>query len=325
MMNKERVIYISVLLLVLVAIGAVYQFYFRAKLEEYGADKKLLASLNETHGQLKGAFGSGDPDDVIRAWRGEVEAWRDAIDTRVPYFSDNLWRIHDQPPEGELILQFWYGDQTTKVINEFVRRVQEKYGAAAWQAVPQGFPHNIHSMFGVTSAQQWQGLNVTPELVNVQLERLSYGISAFELLMNNGAQRIAFVKVEEVGSSGFIGKDVDYVRIAYSFSMDMKTLVTFMDKLNSDESYYSVQGMRLTYPLILDRREPLMQVDMYLQRTKAKESLGVEAIATDAGTGYTTLLDDRPEQVDDDARREPEVGSIAKAWKWFMRTVFLVK
>ena len=325
-MNKEKALYISALVAVLLIIGAVYQFYFRAKLEEYGNDQKLLEALNATHGQLKGAFGNGDPDDVIRAWSGEVEAWKDAIDTRVPFFSDNLWRIHEQPPEGELILQFWYGDQTTKVINDFVRRVQEKYGATAWQAVPQGFPHNIQTMFGVTAAQQWQGLNVTPELVNQELERLSYGISAFELLMNNGAQRIAFVKVEELGSSGFIGKDVDYVRIAYSFSMDMKTLATFLDKLKSDESYYSVQGMKLTYPLILDRREPLIQVDMYLQRTKAKESLGSESLATDAGTGYNTLLDTTRSTANEDREPvEPEVGAIAGAWKWFMRTVFLVK
>ena len=184
-------------------------------------------------------------------------------------------------------------------------------------------------MFNVAYASQWQGMNIDAKLVNSQLERLRYGISALEMLMDKNALKISVIGIEDLGSSGFIGKDVIYSRLKLSFAMEAKDLVTMLEDLRQADTYYSVEGMRIAHPYILARYEPQLQVDMYLIRAKEKE--GIESASTpetSAEAGYAGNFGDTGlAATPPDAESErgvastPEPGTFGKAWKWFKRNV----
>ncbi len=335
-MKKEKLIYVGILGLVFLGVFLVYQFYFAAKLEEYARNRELLASLNTTNGNLRTTFGDAAPEDVIVDHKGKVEAWNEAIEVRVPYFTDGDWRIHETPPDDVFILQFWYGDESRELVKGLWEKAQKTYGATVYQNMPEGFPTNLQSTLNVTYAEDWQGLDISAKLVNEELERLSYGISAYELLMNNDAQQILHVDMLDIGSSGFVGKGVDYVRLGLSFTMEMKPLVTFLEKLRSEDSYYSLAGLKIRHPYVAARYEPRLRVDMYLLRAHTTETKtpGGTDVAPNAESVYNTQLIGQVAQsnlsIDDEEgnpRRVPlnEPGTIAKGWRWFKHTVLFMK
>lgn len=326
-MNKERMTYIAVLFSVFAACFAVYHFYFKAKLEKYAADKQLLENLNDRYANLNTTFKDEDPDTVISRYKSVVESWNDAIDVRVPYFNDTDWREHEKPPEDVFILQFWYGDLTRKMTYALWEKAQAKYGAQVYQL----FPLDVQSMLGVAYAEQWQGYDITRELVTDQLERLSYGISAIQLLMDHNAQQIRQVSIYDPTPSGFIGANVEYQRMGLSFIMEMKDLVKFVDDLRGDDHYFSIQGMKVAHQYIGVKYEPKMEVEMYLLRTRPKVELTAAAIgasgnlqpanAQQAFSGAFRNPFQASEDDGDAQRRVPQPTGIAKFWKWFKRTV----
>ena len=332
MMTRDRVIYGVVLFAVFAACFAVYQFYFKAKLEKYAQDKQLLENLNTSYTNLSSTFKNEDPDVVIRQYKSVVEDWRDAIESRVSYFNDAEWREHEKPPEDVFILQFWYGEQTRDMTYALWEKAQAKYGAQVYQR----FPPDVQTMLGVAYAEQWQGYDITRDLVIEQLERLSYGISVFEMLLDNNAELIRQVSIYEPEQSGFIGSDVEYARVGLSFVIKMADLVDLIEDMRAEDRYFSIQGMKVAHSYIAVNYEPQMEVEMFLLRTKPKESFlagtvagGGAAGAGGLGSGLQapsaqgafdsqfSLL--RGNQNDDPP--PPEPSGFGKAWKWFKRTV----
>lgn len=335
-MTKDRVIYAAVLLAVFGACFAVYQFYFKAKLEKYAEDKQLLENLKRSYTDLNGTFKDEDPDTVIAQYASVVEAWKDAIDSRVTYFNDADWREHEKPPEDVFILQFWYGEQTRDMTVALWEKAQAKFGAQVYQR----FPPDVQTMLGVAYAEQWQGYNITKDLVTEQLDRLSYGISAFELLLNHNAQMIRQVSIYDPVPSGFIGADVEYARVGLSFLIEVKDFVGLIEALRAEERYFSIEGMKVAHSYLAARYEPQLEVEMFLLRAKPKESFltgastlvesggglqspasnGLAAPGTAQGAFNNRFSSNRSED-DEDLKRLPEPTGFAKAWKWFKRTV----
>lgn len=335
-MNRDRVIYFSALFLMFAVCLGVYQFYFKAKLVKYAEDKKLLESLNSTYASLNGTFRDEDPDAVIARHRATVESWKDAIASRMPYFNDADWREFEKVPEDVFILQFWYGEQTEKMIKEFWEKAQKKYGAQVYQAVPM----DIQTMLGVAYREQWQGYNITQELVTTQLERLRYGLSMFELLMDANAKYIRQVSIYDPQPSGFIGSTVEYSRAGLSFGMEMEDLVKFLEKLRMADSYYSIEGLKISHPYIMMKYEPVMEVELFLLRARPKvDPNAAAASGTTVAAGATAatpapafgrpgqapLLGNLDASIDDEDAEpvEPEPTGFGKFWRWFKRTVLV--
>ena len=334
-LNREKIIYVSALLLVFAGVFAVYKFYFAEKLARYDQHEELLGKLQKTEANLKSTFGSRDPEEVIQDYRGKVEAWNDAIAARTPFFNDDEWREHQQPSQGESILQFWYGDESRKMVAELWETAQKKYGAQVLQRMPEGFPQSVQNMLGVVYAESWQGRDVKTTDVNKQLQRLSYGISAIEMLMEANAQYITTVRIEERGNAAFIGEGVEYTRLQLSFMMEAQVLVDFLDGLRQSDSFYSVEGMRIAHSYVLARYDPLLVVDMYLLRASQKEDFvstltaaGPSAAAVYAEGIGGTLEAGTADASDRGGRRrsgtttEEELGTGQKVWKWIKRYVF---
>lgn len=331
-MNRDRIIYFSVLFLMFGACFAVYQFYFKAKLEKYAQDKKLLENLNSSYTSLSGAFKNEEPDTVISQYNSVVESWKDAINSRVSYFNDADWREYEKPPEDVFILQFWYGEQTRKMTTALWEKAQTKYGAQVYQV----FPPDVQTMLGVPYAEQWQGYNINKELVTEQLERLSFGISVFNLLMDGGAQMIRQVSLYDPKSSGFIGANVEYSRAGAAFIIEMEDLVGLIEKMRSSENYFNVEGVKVAHPYIGMKYEPKLEVEMFIARTKPKEAFltGAEGADSQAvaspqaafssafAPGLTPLANPFRSADDEDGVAAPEPTGVAKFWRWFKRTVF---
>lgn len=333
-MNKERVIYITVLFTVFAACFAVYQFYFKAKLEKYAQDKQLLQNLNSTYSGLNSTFRDEDPDTVVAQYRSVVESWKDAINTRITYFNDSEWREHAPLPEDVFILRFWYGDQTREMTLALWEKAQAKFGTQVYQR----FPPDVQTMLGVAYAEQWQGYSITRELVTEQLERLSYGISVFEMLLDHNVQQIRQVALYESKPSGFIGPNVEYARVGLSFTMEIKDLIQMFNDMREADSYFSIEGLKVAHQFIAVNYEPQLEVEMFMRRTKPKADLSADTVTTAGGLGlgglrpgntdaafggnvfqsgnaFGTTIDDEEDQ------RFTEPSGIAKFWRWFKRTV----
>lgn len=342
-MNRDRVIYISALVIMFAACFGVYQFYFKAKLVKYAEDKALLEALNSTYAGLNTTFKDEDPDAVIQQHTAVVENWKDAISARLPYFDDSEWREFEKPPEDVFILQFWYGEQTAKMTKELWEKAQKKYAAQVYQSIPL----DIQTMLGVAYAEQWQGYDITPKLVADQLERLRYGISLFELLMDGNAKVIRQVSIYEPQPSGFIGATVEYSRVGLAFTMEMEDLVKFLEKLRMSDKYFSIEGIKVSHPYIMMKYEPVMEVELFLLRTRPKVDPAAAAAAAVGAPGAAGGSGLRPPGAaatgvaapgglaapgaaasdDDDGGRgrlAPEPTGFGKFWKWFKRTVLVM-
>lgn len=330
-MTRDRIIYGAVLFAMFAVCLAVYQFYFKAKLEKYAQDKQLLENLNSRYNELTTTFKSESPETVIAQYRSVVEDWRDAIGSRVDYFNDAEWREHEKPPEDVFVLRFWYGEQTRDMTFALWEKAQAQYGAQIYQR----FPQDIQTMLGVPYAEQWQGYDITEDLVIEQLERLSYGISACELLLENNARTIRQVSIYEPEQSGFIGKDVEYARVGLAFSMEVEDFVELVEDMRADDHFFSIQGLKVTHPYIAMRYEPQLDIEMFLARAKPSETFlegtvtagggaaaggsgGVESPSNALGAFQSQFSISR---AIDDEEPAPEPSGFAKAWRWFKRTV----
>jgi len=332
-MLRDRIIYATVLLAVFAACFAVYQFYFKAKLEKYAQDKELLANLESSYRDLSSTFRDEDPDVVIASYSSEVEAWREAISSRVTYFNDADWREHEKPPEDVFILQFWYGEQTRDMTVALWEKAQAKYGAEVYQR----FPMDVQTMLGVAYAEQWQGYDITKDLVIGQLERLSYGISVFDLLMKHNTKVIRQVSLYEPSPSGFLGADVEYARVGLSFAIEIRDLINLIEDIRTADRFYTIEGMKVSHSYLGVRYEPQLEVEMYLMRAKPKERFLTGAAATaepsvglggarGPGTTQGAFNTQFSQRIMDDAgdgtgTAAGEPSRLNKAWRWFKRTV----
>ena len=331
-MKRDRVIYISALVLMFAVCLGVYQFYFKAKLVKYAEDKALLASLNSTYSSLNTTFKEEDPDAVIQQHLAVVESWKDAISARLPYFDDSDWREYEKPPEDVFILQFWYGEQTAAMTKALWEEAQKKYGAQVYQSIPM----EIQTMLGVPYAEEYQGYDINTKIVGDQLERLSYGISLFEMLMKANAKYIRQVSIYEPAPSGFVKDAVENSRVGLAFNMEMEDLVKFLDSLRMSDKYYNIEGIKVSHPYIMMKYEPLMEVELILLRARPKAgatpgAVGAPGLQAPGAPGTVPLpggvanrrAPAAPSANEDDVPVAPEPTGFGKFWKWFKRTVLV--
>jgi hypothetical protein len=265
---------------------------------------------------------------VIQQHLAVVESWKDAITTRLPYFDDSEWREYEKPPEDVFILQFWYGEQTAAMTEELWEKAQKKYGAQVYQSIPM----DVQTMLGVAYAEQWQGYDITTKLVGEQLERLRYGISLIELLMDGNAKYIRQVSLYDNVPSNFVGASLENSRVGLAFNMEMEDLVKFLDKMRMSDKYFNVEAIKVSHPYIMMKYEPVMDVEMILRRARPTASgtpIEGGGAAVSGAPAAPPLLGGlggarrSATTSDDDEGVEPEPTGFGKFWKWFKRTVLV--
>lgn len=329
-MTKGRILTTLLLMAVLGIFGAVYQLYFKEKLEMYSRDQELLTALEGAYKNLSTTFSGYRPDVLTEAWRAQRLPWTEAVTERTKFFNLGGWYAHERPPENVPILRFWYGDAANKQIND----VYQKLGNSANLGYGR-FPMDLYTTFGVPRMEDYSGYNVRRPEVNRALGRLAFGISAMEMLADANASLISEIVIwpnqEKPEHSGLLISRT----VGFSFSISMEDLVTLLEKLRTEERYFSVDAIQMDYPYILYPQEPQLQVKMLLTQVTAKPkpagaapgaAPGAAALAA-APTTLAAAAGPRSAQQlfqlegfdRNRAVKVEEPGFFSKAWKWFKR------
>ncbi|MBI2432631.1 MAG: hypothetical protein HYV26_07160 [Candidatus Hydrogenedentes bacterium] len=329
-MTKARILTVLALLAVFGVFGGIYQFYFKEKLEVYSRDQELLLALDQAYSELNDTFAGYKPQLVTQEWSGQRQPWQDAVTDRTTYFKDGGWYVHERIPENVPILRFWYDEAVNKSAMDAYQRMQNSMGYV---------PFDVFAMFGVPRAEEYAGYELKRPEANKSLGRMSYGISAVEMLLDAKATRVDQVSIwphdEKPQHNGLLVSRT----VGLAFSMTMENLVKFFEKLRQDERYFSVDALQIDWPYIAYQTEPQPQVRMLLTQavTKRQPQQAAPAGAT-AAAGATgaaagaaappTALSMRTSAQDifksqgfdrSRATKVEEPGAIGKAWKWFKR------
>lgn len=317
-MSKGQIVYVAVLAAVLAAFGAVYQFYFKLKLEEYAADERWLASLEATFSQLENTFSGYKPDTLITAWRSEQQPWADAVDSRVGYFNFGNWLdVEGRPGEGEM-WKFWYEKQVNNRLWELYQKVGQTMGGYAF------FPQDIRDNVGVKSIEDWQSGDVTERDVMAELQLLEIGVKACELLLDNRASSVRDLHIWPVRVDQRFGNNLRFRTIGLSFTMAPRDFVAFLENLRLADRYFHVDALRIVNTCIACQTEPHYTVEMLLSQARyfppdqgdgpAGIVMAGGAPAGGAQAMFNTMEGGRANRR---AEPEPEPGIFGKMWKWF--------
>lgn len=328
-MTKGRAISVLVLLAVLGTFGAVYQFYFKEKLEAYSQDQELLAALQRTYDDLDRTFSGFQPEELTAAWSTQRQPWEQAVEQRAAYFHNGEWyRKAARPPDNVPILRFWYGEEANRLVEDISMKMYSTLGT---------YP-DIYGMLGVPRMEQWSGMNIPRRQVINSLGRLSFGISAIEMLMDAGATRINQVLLWPFHDKTHHKDLLTSRTIALSFNMNLENLVKMLEELRQSDQYWHVEALQIDYPYIGYQVEPQLQVQMLLTQAAAKprQQAGT-AVPGEASTGEAGALGSpglmaggtaqtlfQMEGFGDARARMmviQEPGIFGKAWKWFKRYV----
>lgn len=329
-MNKARVLSTMLLLAVFGAFGAVYQFYFKEKLESYSEDQKLRDNLESAYTDLKSTFQGYQPDVLTKAWGDQQLPWQQAVESRTGYFNDGGWYVAEKPPEDVPILRFWYGETANKMILDIYQKMVE--------ARLSYFPVDLYSQFNVVRAEEWQGLNVKRWEAVKNLANLAFGISALQMLLDAKATRIDTVVLWPLQDKAKHNNLLKSRTIGMRFAITMENLVKLLEKLRQADQYWSVDALKIEYPYLAYPAEPQLTVQMLLTQlaAKPKPQAAAGAVAPGAlGAPAATpgllpspalstpqalfSMQDRPMGL---PVKTAEPGFLAKAWKWFKRTYF---
>jgi hypothetical protein len=328
-MTKSRIISALVLFAVLGAFGAVYQFYLKEQLESYARDQELQRQLESTYADLQNFFHGYQPEIVTAAWSAQRQPWHNALLDRARYFHDGGWYEHEEPPQNVPVMRLWYGDKTNEMISEAFESISQRmqYGT---------FPMDFHGMFGVPHAQQWAGITPSRDRVNRALGRLSFGISALELLAEAQAARISYIVIWPPDTRARHNEMLVSRTLGLDFHMTTANLVDFLEKLRLEGRHFSVEAMRVEWPHILANTEPQLRVQMLLtQSVFREEQLMAAATAPGADTddGEVVMAAQQPQTARQAFQFEgldtgttwqppPEPNFVQRGWQWIKRNYF---
>ena len=315
-MTKTRIIFVSVVLAVLIGFGAVYQFYLKERLAEL---KKQDTYKKDLYGKLMSldtTFEGVKPELLISTWRQQVQPWMDKRQQLAQYFNTGDWfTLEEDVPTSGTILIYWYGEQSTKMLQKLYEECANALGPYYQQLIP-----NIRETFGVATVEQWQGQEITVTMVSRELRKLAFAINLVKLFVIEGKVKSLNEIIEWPIEDPAVNyeKLVIIRRYGVHFTSTMKDLCKFFGEtlLAPDKpKHYTIEAFRIKYPNILNQQEPVLDVQIILAMAFAKNDMPEPAIVPVANPNTPT----RPGV--GGGGKPPEPTGFAAAWKWFKRTV----
>ncbi|MBI5091246.1 MAG: hypothetical protein HZB26_02250 [Candidatus Hydrogenedentes bacterium] len=261
-MNKQYILTIVVFIALAGVTAAVYQFYFRERLDAYAENEKKYEALSKRLDTISKAFSNTKPDAVVTMWSNAVIPWRDAVAQRSEYF--NLKEVYeaDPPPEG-VMLKFYYETESNRLIGQL-------YQAAAMRNPPCNLPIVASTYFDAPSMSQLAGVSVTKENVTSWLQQIRLGCYVTKQLLDSGVSRIydlnLWPKRVENGS-------LEMHTAGVSVSITAQNLFTFMDKLQTSTRYICVNAIKISNRYLYSGgRDPQLEVQMLITQARHVES-----------------------------------------------------
>lgn len=350
--TRERIIVGIIFSAILLAFGAVYQFYIKPQLAKYAADLELKNTLEAKFHELETNFSGVLPEVLTAEWRAQVQPWTNAKLERARYFTFGDWNEHETPPkEGPVILKFWYDETSRKMLGDLYQRVAERLGNYYL------FPADIRQNLEIPTLEQWQNTDVTEQMVNQALSRLAYGINLCKMLLDAKVTSVRDVRLWPRRRLPALGDLLEFQTAGLSFTITMRDFVNFMEQLRTADRFWTVEALKITYPYVAYPTEPQLQVDMLLTQAgfvggrkagaggEAPAGAAVPAAAQAGGTpsssaptpavdvtgttaqeAYQQMMQTRPMLTPKRAQQQAEEPTtfLGKAWKWFKYYVLVM-
>lgn len=316
-MRRNQIIFGSILLLVLASFGAVYQFYFREKLEQYNKDRKFREDLEAAAQDISSFFSGTAPETVITRWRNEVQPWAEALQDRASFFDIAGWYEHENPPEQGRILSVWFGEELRKMEDKLYQDIAEK----APNIYP--FPENILNSLDVKrqNDEARQAQEITIPFANEQLARLAFGTRFLDLLLEEkilGLNEIAvWPRRQDKNHKGQIVLQT----AAADVNIYMRHLVHLLEVLRRQKRYFHVDAIKVSNPIIATesaQQEPYVRAQLLITQ-------GVFSGTADAGAAGSAKslfeMSTAKTAVKPPVVPVEEPGFMGTAWKWFKRNI----
>lgn len=324
-MKKEQLFWAALLFLALGAFFGVYQFYFKQKLADYAKDAIAKKNAEDAYQRLSDTFGGYKPDDVIQAWAGVVQPWKEAVLERGEFFNDAGWREGTKTPEDVAILRFWYDEQIKKERNDLYTKFSQVQGLLQVPPYDQ-----IFTQFGVQTIEDFQGRDITRQDVNRELAEFAFGTKVCNMLLDAKAAYINQVWLwpgrELTDHDGLLR----LWTVGLDFGMNMRDFTRFVDdRLRTADRYFNIEGIKIEYSYVGYNVEPLLNIKMLLSMARfveAKSGTGddatIPATAVPMGANPNSVASGLGLNKGG-AVSQPleEPTGFAAFWRWFKRNV----
>jgi hypothetical protein len=276
-MKREHIYIVAFVLVALLIIGGIYQFYFRGLLEQYGQSVARRDQLRQRLTELAGPeeFGGYRPASLVSAWRGHIQPWTDALESRASYYRLEEVKV-DPVPEGK-IPKFHYAE-------EFEKRVLELQQYAFTRNPPCQIPADLFGYFGAPTPESIAGRSVTAQQVVDWLRQFDTGARLLRLFIDAGAETIQDFQIWPVRSD--YDDMLEMHPVGVRITIRMEKLVAFLESLQRADRYFSVGALSIQNANLISWYDPTLQVSMFVTQAQLPVDV-VEAAAAVAGGGVS--------------------------------------
>lgn len=249
-MRKQQIIAILVVLVLLGAAGAGYQFYFKPTLEKFAEKKQYLADLDAKLTSLKRTFPNSKPEAAVAEAKAKIQPWQDALEQRARQFSVADFKDFQPLPETR-VLKAHYATTSLKLVQDLYTETITKQ---VWVNPA------VDLYFGMPRPDMLQGKTVQPLEVIYWLSNIKFGAAVMRLLMDSDVLGIDdfYMWTPKTTKDGFTNYP-----IGVSMWMTMDGFCKLMEKLQSDDSKaITIQGFSITNNALRAYTDPPLKIEM---------------------------------------------------------------
>ena len=255
-MAREYIFTIVIFLVLVVLAVAVHRFYFREASKDLQKNELTLKELEARFKTLEDTFSKTKPDEVIKAWRGEVEPWRSAVNVRIPFFRMKDAFEFNTIPEGT-IPRFYYETEYDRMIREIEAEI---YGR---NPPPESLPYDFIAREASTPDTYMSGRSETSkEDIEKDLRSIAYSGYVLRTLLDLGFSRID--QLEAWPPRNEYGGMIEMWTLGLSTRMTIRELVECLERMQKSDHYLTVNAIRITNPYLLWPADPFLQVNMLI-------------------------------------------------------------
>ena len=254
-MNRIQVLVVIGLLAALSGTGAVYQFYVKARIAELAAHEAQAAALESTIAKMEEIFEKTVPEVMISGYRQQFQPWEDAVIRRATFFPAPEQGAEIAVPK-EVIPKFYYREQFPEM--------QRKLEQEAWE---KGVAYPQQLTFGAPAPSSMASSNPSADLVSQWLTDYAVGAALVRMLLDANAKSIDEIqiwpdRVNERGREGFAVHTT-----GYKFTMSMRDVVRFLDKLRGEKQHYTIEGFWIYNRNLRDAASDVVDVNLIVSKT----------------------------------------------------------
>lgn len=263
-MKREYIVIILMLVVVASVTGGVYEFYFKPRLEIYAQDRDRAEQLESQLKQLEQTFMKFAPKDIVKAWKGEVVPWRDAVFSRAPYFNmADFFEI--QPVPDAMMLKFYYQEESKRMLDQLRSKIREN---------PTCTVMNL-DRFGAPPAASFDQMDQAAVANGLRL--IAFGSSMVDMLLK--------AKPTEISAVELWPKRVEYDGLlrmyttGLAFKMTMENLATFIEeelRAPTKRRYFDINAISIQNKHLRVTQAPVLDVRMLLTQAAFVERAAMD-------------------------------------------------